>query len=407
MKIKRSMKVIFSAVVLSLLVTGCSKGDNLDTKIYHDAIIEKMKEEGEGVDELEILSVKDSDLNDIDEEFLNNKYSPGLPYKKSKLKIKFSNMTMDASGNVVVMLIKPEATWKVGYMEREDITEWVFEPKVNASTHEVLNGLKEHEFDGFEKGYIGNEEVTFVSIDSRENDGTKETLDMIIEVETEFADYKFEATGEYVFVAGSWTQTNLGVQDRKDWDITYKSNAKSPQIKNKDDVLKLVSDKKNLISYLYNKDYISKSDVKEPVELANSTQIIYQYLVDLTYDDLGTFSYQVNVPYKWVGDGWKEETVVSEYDSLNIEEMKGKWKSENYEMVITSVDEDGYISGHFTKDGDDKNFKLLLEVPIREDGWELKLENFPKNIFGELEKGTVSLKDKTIGFNKEIFKKVK
>lgn len=388
-------------IVLLVLFTGCSKNDDQDDQVFRAAIEKKFKADEEGVDSLILKNGEDVQITDEDRSVLEEKYHINIEVKKKKYDVKYSNITLDGEGELTALIAKVDNNWEAVYLDRGDILDWKFTPKVSTNTYEILLGLRGTEFENFKEGYIGDEEKTFVSVESRDLEGNKETINMVIEVENSFANYSFKAVGEYLFIGGKWVQKSINPDSMDKWKINYKAIADEPTPKKGEDIIKDLSNDKSFISYLYNKDYVSKVDIGETLILPSDDKIVYRYMLNIVYDNIGTFDYIVDLPVKWVGETWKENTLITRVVQSDFNALTGIWKSGEEKFEIKEIDEDNVIKGT-----DDKGeIELILNVPLRDDKWDVKIT---KGFVGhdDSKESYLDLKNKQIIISGKTFKKV-
>lgn len=334
---RKKIALIFMSILMILTITACSKDDEAPeiTQVEKEAGLKTMlKKENYTFDSLKRIDFKESDVTEKDMTKLKQKFEHRVDFIKNDVEVTMSTNASKTAAEFSIIYAYYGDEWQPVIFYPINEKSWVSEAKEKVNKNRVMKDLRQTEFKGFKKGYVGKESNTKVILNNRDqkiNIG-RDILFTTVVVKTDFAKYKIGIDFTYQFKDNKWVLTSTNIQDQKLWQIEYdKDNV--PDALSQEAVIKKLTNKKNFLTYVTNKDYVSKTMLSETRETVGVDELAYAFSWMTDYDNIGKITYSVKMPYKFSEGEWQEGKPKVEIDNINAENMVGKWKGENGDEI--------------------------------------------------------------------------
>lgn len=339
MKYKKLLLVLLSLIMVFTL-SACGKGKK--DKAPEITQVEKenelktiLKKQNYVFDSLENIKFKDSETNETDMTKLKQLFDHQIPYLKNDVNVTMSTNASSSAAQFSIIYAYYNDAWKAVISYPINEKGWVSEAKSRVNKKRIMEDLKEMELKGFKKGSIGKESNTKVILNNRDEkiDIGRDILFTTVVVKTDFAKYNIDIDFTYQFEDNDWVLKKTNIQDQKLWQIKYdKKNV--PDALSQEAVIKKLTNKKNFLTYVTNKDYATNTMLSETRQSVGVDELSYLFSWITEYKDIAKVTYKVSMPYKFSDGEWEEGKQKITVDNVNVEEMVGKWTGENGDEIV-------------------------------------------------------------------------
>lgn len=335
---KKKVFYIVLLVVISLGLAACSKGKDKAPEITQvekeNGLQTMLKKQQYTFDNLEKIKFKDSEVSEKDMTKLKQLFESRVDFVKNDVEVTLSTNASKTAGEFSIVYAYYDDSWQAVFAYPINEKGWVSEAKSRVNKKRVMEDLKAAEFKGFKKGKVGKESNTKVILNKRDEkiDIGRDILFTTVVVKTDFAKYRIDVDFTYQFKDGKWELQKMNIQDQKLWQIEYdKSNI--PDALSQEAVIKKLTNKKNFLTYVTNKDYPTNTMLSETRQSVGVDELAYVFSWITEYADIGKITYKVEMPYKFSDGEWDEGKQKVTVDKINIDEMVGKWTGENGDEI--------------------------------------------------------------------------
>lgn len=368
------------------LLPGCKKVPELsEAKVREDLIaqLESAKYEYDAMEQFGMEEIK-TDPADLDK--LKGFFDKPVQYRTMKADFVLTSLTAQTTAQYALIYALNDG-WQMMFARPLNENEWTYQTKESVSHKQMLTDLQDHQFDGFEAGYIGEEKNTSLEIKKRKTDLKKSSDDILalVTVKTDFATYKLEVHYKYFYADGQWRADAIEVQDSSKWKVAFQKK-KEPKAPSEKAILKLLTTKSNFLTYVANPKYYDSQTIKKLPPIARDTSLTFKYEMETSYRNIGIIKYQVSVPYEWIEGEWASgEAAVAVIDADPVN-MLGKWTAKNGDVLeIFELEGDveekqasaSLLNVRFMRNGGKKSERqpytgqFKINVPLRDNKWEL------------------------------------
>lgn len=396
---KKTLKLILMVLPFLLILSGCKSEPELTKEMIKKDVEKEILKEGD-FDSISNFKYKESELSDSDVKLLKGKYTEKIPTKSFDLN--FNKTSLELNQNAyyrAIFALQNKNKWTLAFLVPNNKSEWKTKPKGEVSTKHLLKDLKNIEFDGFKKGYIGDEQTTSIKIKGRDTDLKLLTdiITMEVEVKNEFAKYKINMSMNYNFKKNDWVLTEKNIAKQDTWKLEF-INENKPAIPTPDKIKERLTTKEQIATYSVNPNFSKKLYVSNPKERIDSKRVIFSYVVIASYDVVGDIEYIVNVPFEYNAGNWSEKEIEIKYSKATLFAMGRIWKLSDGEYIkIDSVVKKD-IGGKYTKDGKTVDIKGTLDIDRKDDLYNL---NLVETNMQEGQKPTFEYKESKISIEKK------
>lgn len=335
---KKKVFYIVLLVVISLGLAACSKGKDKAPEITQvekeNGLQTMLKKQQYTFDNLEKIKFKDSEVSEKDMTKLKQLFESRVDFIKNDVEVTLSTNASKTAGEFSIVYAYYDDSWQAVFAYPINEKGWVSEAKSRVNKKRIMEDLKSAEFKGFKKGKVGKESNTKVILNKRDEkiDIGRDILFTTVVVKTDFAKYRIDVDFTYQFKDGKWELQKMNIQDQKLWQIEYdKSNI--PDVLSQEAVIKKLTNKKNFLTYVTNKDYPTNTMLSETRQSVGIDELAYVFSWITEYADIGKITYKVEMPYKFSDGEWDEGKQKVTVDKINIDEMVGKWTGENGDEI--------------------------------------------------------------------------
>lgn len=335
---KKKVFYVVLLVVISLGLAACSKGKDKAPEITQvekeNGLQTMLKKQQYTFDNLEKIKFKDSEVSEKDMTKLKQLFESRVDFVKNDVEVTLSTNASKTAGEFSIVYAYYDDSWQAVFAYPINEKGWVSEAKSRVNKKRVMEDLKAAEFKGFKKGEVGKESNTKVILNKRDEkiDIGRDILFTTVVVKTDFAKYRIDVDFTYQFKDGKWELQKMNIQDQKLWQIEYdKSNI--PDALSQEAVIKKLTNKKNFLTYVTNKDYPTNTMLSETRQSVGVDELAYVFSWITEYADIGKITYKVEMPYKFSDGEWDEGKQKVTVDKINIDEMVGKWTGENGDEI--------------------------------------------------------------------------
>lgn len=359
---------------------------------------------------------KDEEVTDSDINKLKKIFYEKVPAKKIAIKGKFRTAEYEIDGEYNMLYVYANEKYKLIEIDDRNIANRKITPIAGVSSNTIMKTLRDQKIGDFKKGYVGREKSTTINVIERKSNlnNNKDKVKIEAKVKNDFAVTSIIIDMEYEFKKDHWQLMKIVPEDKEDYKVKFIDD-NIPKEPKEEEITTLLTDPKNQKTYMTNKGYTKKVYVSKPKARATADSMAYEYLFVVTYDKVGDIEYKVKVPYEYNGGEWIKKDVSIEFNKALLEPMKAEWKSDkdkdgkddHRSINITKVDNDN-LEGTYTKAGKTENIKGKLNVPIKDDNWEITISSAGiedgKESIVDINSASLNLKDKTIAVDGHIFK---
>lgn len=335
---KKKVFYIFFLVIMSFSLVACGKGEDKAPEITQvekeNGLQTMLKKQQYTFDNLEKIKFKDSEVSEKDMTKLKQLFEHKVDFVKNDVELTMSTNASKTAGEFSIVYAYYNDSWQAVFAYPINEKGWVSEAKSRVNKKRVMEDLKAAEFKGFKKGQVGKESNTKVILNKRDEkiDIGRDILFTTVVVKTDFAKYRIDVDFTYQFKDGKWELQKMNIQDQKLWQIEYdKSNI--PDALSQEAVIKKLTNKKNFLTYVTNKNYPTNTMLSETRQSVGVDELSYVFAWITEYADIGKITYKVEMPYKFSDGEWDEGKQKVTIDKINIEEMVGKWTGENGDEI--------------------------------------------------------------------------
>lgn len=335
---KKKVFYIFFLVIMSFSLVACGKGEDKAPEITQvekeNGLQTMLKKQQYTFDNLEKIKFKDSEVSEKDITKLKQLFEHKVDFVKNDVEVTMSTNASKTAGEFSIVYAYYNDSWQAVFAYPINEKGWVSEAKSRVNKKRVMEDLKAAEFKGFKKGQVGKESNTKVILNKRDEkiDIGRDILFTTVVVKTDFAKYRIDVDFTYQFKNGKWELQKMNIQDQKLWQIEYdKSNI--PDALSQEAVIKKLTNKKNFLTYVTNKNYPTNTMLSETRQSVGVDELSYVFAWITEYADIGKITYKVEMPYKFSDGEWDEGKQKVTIDKINIEEMVGKWTGENGDEI--------------------------------------------------------------------------
>lgn len=335
---KKKVFYIFFLVIMSFSLVACGKGEDKAPEITQvekeNGLQTMLKKQQYTFDNLEKIKFKDSEVSEKDMTKLKQLFEHKVDFVKNDVELTMSTNASKTAGEFSIVYAYYNDSWQAVFAYPINEKGWVSEAKSRVNKKRVMEDLKAAEFKGFKKGQVGKESNTKVILNKRDEkiDIGRDILFTTVVVKTDFAKYRIDIDFTYQFKDGKWELQKMNIQDQKLWQIEYdKSNI--PDALSQEAVIKKLTNKKNFLTYVTNKNYPTNTMLSETRQSVGVDELSYVFAWITEYADIGKITYKVEMPYKFSDGEWDEGKQKVTIDKINIEEMVGKWTGENGDEI--------------------------------------------------------------------------
>lgn len=323
---------------MSFSLVACGKGEDKAPEITQvekeNGLQTMLKKQQYTFDNLEKIKFKDSEVSEKDMTKLKQLFEHKVDFVKNDVELTMSTNASKTAGEFSIVYAYYNDSWQAVFAYPINEKGWVSEAKSRVNKKRVMEDLKAAEFKGFKKGQVGKESNTKVILNKRDEkiDIGRDILFTTVVVKTDFAKYRIDVDFTYQFKDGKWELQKMNIQDQKLWQIEYdKSNI--PDALSQEAVIKKLTNKKNFLTYVTNKNYPTNTMLSETRQSVGVDELSYVFAWITEYADIGKITYKVEMPYKFSDGEWDEGKQKVTIDKINIEEMVGKWTGENGDEI--------------------------------------------------------------------------
>lgn len=335
---KKKVFYILFLVIMSFSLVACGKGEDKAPEITQvekeNGLQTMLKKQQYTFDNLEKMKFKDSEVSEKDMTKLKQLFEHKVDFVKNDVEVTMSTNASKTAGEFSIVYAYYNDSWQAVFAYPINEKGWVSEAKSRVNKKRVMEDLKAAEFKGFKKGKVGKESNTKVILNKRDEkiDIGRDILFTTVVVKTDFAKYRIDVDFTYQFKDGKWELQKMNIQDQKLWQIEYdKSNI--PDALSQEAVIKKLTNKKNFLTYVTNKNYPTNTMLSETRQSVGVDELSYVFAWITEYADIGKITYKVEMPYKFSDGEWDEGKQKVTVDKINIEDMVGKWTGENGDEI--------------------------------------------------------------------------
>lgn len=371
---KKILKSILLIIPIIFVLSGCKGEPDLTKEMIKKDVEKEILKEGE-FDSISNFKIRESELSKSDTKLLKEKYTEKIPTKSYDLN--FNKTSLELNQNAyyrAIFALQKEDKWTLAFLVPNNKSEWKTKPKGEVSTKHILKDLKNIKFDGFKKGYIGDEQTTTIKIKGRDTD-LKLLSDIItleVEVKNEFAKYKIDMSMNYNFKKNNWVLTEKNISKQENWKLEF-INENKPAVPTPDKIKERLTKKEQISTYCINPNFAKKIYVSNPKERIDAKRVIFNYVVIATYDIIGDIEYIVSVPFEYDAGNWSEKEIEINYSKATLFAMGRTWKLSDDESIKIDSVVKNKISGKYTKSGKTVDIKGSLDIDRKDDLYNLNL----------------------------------
>ncbi len=298
--------------MLTICLFGCSdKTPQLDNESLEKILVDGIKSDIY-FDQISNIKIEKIKTTQEDLALLKSTFTDKVPYESYYIEGNISSITMDSYVKYTV-LIAYNKEWKNIAVTPIDESTWIYIPKEYVGLTDIMKDLKQVEIEPFKEGYVGNEKTSALTIIKRveDKDANMETIFGSLKILTDFGEYNIDVSITYYFKKGEWVFGDITLQDKEDWEFTFKENC---QIKTLSDkyIKEKLTKRTEFLTYIVNEDYIESEELEQTYVKADAETAGYVYKYAVNYAGIGEVIYDVVVTYKWLSYEWgKGEISVS------------------------------------------------------------------------------------------------
>lgn len=399
--------------LLTLFITACGGPAPVDKNQIQTDLTAQLKENYSDIDTITNLEIEKSQLSQSDKEFISSKYE-NIDISKYDVSFEATSLSENIKGFYSILYANIKDKWTVADCYEIKTDEWTFAAKDVKPSTQILEDLGDIKFSNFEQGYVGRNENTSIEIKSRNTNLEKgtDTVNASLTVKTSFSKYTIDVELKYIFQKGKWLLDKYTIADESSWKIEYIDD-NMPKAVSPDTVFTQLTNESYFLSYCINKNYLSSYNIKKVSENTDTSSISFVYKLTTTYNNIGTFTYTITIPYEW-NDQWVSKEIDIKITDIDISAMQGvDWISKNGEKIKFSnlksstanayTNPDVLVGVMVPKDKEEKegkNIELQIKPSKTDNNWEAILFVNGKQTDT---KCTINLKDKTLICDSNVF----
>ena len=330
---------ILMCVLCVVSIAGCSQKPSVDNDTIRADILAFLKNEYEDIDNFEETpDIQKEKLNDSDKSKIDEKYE-NVDVEKFTVSFIASSLSKKIEGKCSILYGYIDEKWTSVLTYNVDLDSWVFIAKEVRPSTGILDDLGETQFEKFELGYIGRNDNTRLTINSRKTDLEKGTdkVDATIVVTTNFSKYTIGIKLDYVFEKGKWLLKKTVVDDFSTWKVEY-IDANVPKAIDPENVYAQLTNQSYFLTYCINDEFVTKHEIVKEKENTDAESIAFVYTAKVYYENLGVLTYRITIPYEWKEQWVSKETEVKIID-MDISEIKNcEWEAKGAKLLVENLE---------------------------------------------------------------------
>lgn len=406
-------KIKFMLLILSVFmlftITACGGPTVTQDQVKED-LFNQLKDSYPNIDAIVEMDLKESELTADDDNFIKSRYE-NVSVAKYDVSFKMTSLSENISGYCSLLYVSIEEQWKIANCYEINSDKWEYVAKDVKPSTKILEDLEDIKFTKFEQGYVGRNDNTEITITSRQTELEKGT-DMVnasLVVKTSFSKYTMDINLKYIFEKGKWLLDSYTIADESTWAIEY-IDENMPKPVKPETVFMQLTDKSYFLSYCINKDFLSSHTIEQISEDTDTSSVKFTYKLTTVYENIGTFTYTITLPYEW-NDQWQAKELDVRITDLDISAMKNAiWTADDDHVIkfsnLESSTANAYtnpdtIVGTYTENNKTQNIKLQVNPSKTDNNWEVTvyIDGAQSDI-----KCSINLKEKTLLYNDVTFK---
>lgn len=405
-------KIRFILLLLSVFmlftITACGGPTVTQDQVKED-LFNQLKDSYPNIDAIVEMDLKESELTADDDNFIKSRYE-NVSVAKYDVSFKMTSLSENISGYCSLLYVYIEEQWKIANCYEINSDKWEYVAKDVKPSTKILEDLEDIKFTKFEQGYVGRNDNTEITITSRQTELEKGT-DMVnasLVVKTSFSKYTMDINLKYIFEKGKWLLDSYTIADESTWTIEY-IDENMPKPVKPETVFMQLTDKSYFLSYCINKDFLSSYTIEQISEDTDTSSVKFTYKLTTVYENIGTFTYTITLPYEW-NDQWQAKELDIRITDIDISAMKNAtWTADDNHVIKFSNLESSTANAYTNPDtligtytgNKAQNIKLQVNPSKTDNNWEVVvcIDGAQSDI-----KCSINLKEKTLLYNDVTFK---
>lgn len=382
---KKIIKITSAIAGMALLTTACSiSGQNdiadVSDDVIKDELLSFLNKKEYAVDEISDFSKELGTFSDEENQELSSQFTGKTTIRKYNCRFKTRSVERDIEGECSAIFAYLNKEWTLVKIKETLPENWSFQAKSEVSMRQIRDDLGTIEFPTLPGVKVGDESNTQVEIASRKSDieNGNDNVDLVVTYNADFAVYKIGVKFMYKYEHGQWNLSSNAIDDVDFWEISFDDSMK-PNKPKEEYIINNLSNSSNYKNYMMNLSYVDNYYVTEEKETVMGNTINYNYVVIVSYDEIGDIEYNVTKPYSWIDKAWQEQDLTVSVKSVNFEKFLGTWASTNGDFVRFTSADGTTLTGTYTHKYEDGNYVTYhvtgeIGVEMSDNNWALTIE---------------------------------
>ncbi len=382
---RKSIYKITMALAGATVLTACSiSGQTEIAEVSDDMIkgelLEYLNKKDYAVDEIYEFSKEVGTFTEEEGKEISSQFTGKTTIRKYVCNFKTRSVERDIDGQCEAVYAYFNNAWTLVKIQEANLENWSFQAKSEVSVRQIRDDLAAIEFATLPNVKIGNESDTQIEIVSRKSDieNGNDNVDIVVTYNADFAVYKIGIKLMYKHEHGEWVLSSHAIDDVDFWEIEFDDNMK-PNKPKEEYIINSLSNSSNYKNYMMNLSYVDNYYVTEEKETVVGNTVNYNYVVIVSYDEIGDIEYNVTKPYSWIDKAWQEQELTVDVKKADFEKFLGTWASTNGDFVRFTNAENNILTGTYTHKYEDGNYvsydvKGTVNVELTDNNWALMIE---------------------------------